>query len=203
MPAYRNADTGTATTSGDSPQGMVYGIVLLLWQIWPRVGRCPQLDVKFPFMLPGWSAEKIGDHYAVISPRLAAERLRAGNGNWSGMEGQPPGSVINSDPRRQCISHHRPYEDACMDPTSDGNSRPPVDPPSPGTCWTAGTSTGLSPSVWRPRPTLLRSSPSVWRPRPTLLEMSPLEWRPRPTLLKSSLPVWRPWRTLLKSSPSV
>ena len=45
------------------------------------VGRCPQLDVKFPFMFAGWSAEKIGDHYAMISPRLAAERLRVGNGN--------------------------------------------------------------------------------------------------------------------------
>ena len=43
------------------------------------VGRCPQLDVKFPFMLAGWSAEKIGDHYAMISPHVAAERLRPGN----------------------------------------------------------------------------------------------------------------------------
>ena len=45
------------------------------------VGRCPQLDMKSPFMLPGWSAEKMGDYYAMISQRLAATRLRAGNGN--------------------------------------------------------------------------------------------------------------------------
>ena len=45
------------------------------------VGRCPKLDVTFPFMLPGWSTEMIGDYYAMISPRLAAERIRAGNGN--------------------------------------------------------------------------------------------------------------------------
>ena len=60
------------------------------------VSRCPKLDVKCPYMLPGWSAEKRGDHYTMISPHLTAKRLRAGN-DWSGMEGQPPGSVINSD----------------------------------------------------------------------------------------------------------
>ena len=43
--------------------------------------RCPTLDVKFPYMLPGWSAERRGDHYMMISPRLIAERLRAGNGD--------------------------------------------------------------------------------------------------------------------------
>ena len=43
-----------------------------------RVSICPQLDVN---RLPGWSAEKMGDHYVMISPRLAAERLRAGNGD--------------------------------------------------------------------------------------------------------------------------
>ena len=41
----------------------------------------PQLDVKFPLMLLGWSADKIGDHYVMISPRLAAERLQVGNGD--------------------------------------------------------------------------------------------------------------------------
>ena len=46
-----------------------------------EVGRCPQLDVTFHFMLPGWLAEKIGAHYEMISPRLAAEQLGAGNGN--------------------------------------------------------------------------------------------------------------------------
>ena len=41
------------------------------------VSRCPTLDVKFPYMLPGWSAETRGDHYTMISPRLTADRLRA------------------------------------------------------------------------------------------------------------------------------
>ena len=86
------------------------------------LGKCRRLDVTFPFMGPGWSADKRGDHYMMVSPHLAA-----GKGNQSsGMEGQPPGSVIISDPRTrgQWIVHHRPYEDARMDLTSSGNSRP-------------------------------------------------------------------------------
>ena len=43
------------------------------------VGRCPKLNETFPFMLPGWSAEKVGDSHVMISPRVAAERRRAGN----------------------------------------------------------------------------------------------------------------------------
>ena len=43
------------------------------------VCRCPEWDETFPYMLPGWSAEKVGANYMMISPRVAAERLRAGN----------------------------------------------------------------------------------------------------------------------------
>ena len=41
-----------------------------------EVSRCRKLNIKCPYMLPGWSAEKRGDHYAMISPRLTAEPLR-------------------------------------------------------------------------------------------------------------------------------
>ena len=44
------------------------------------VGRCPELGETFPYMLPGWSAEKVGANY-MISPRVAAERLQSGNGH--------------------------------------------------------------------------------------------------------------------------
>ena len=37
------------------------------------VGRCPELNETFPFMLPGWAAEKVGGSYVMISPRVAAE----------------------------------------------------------------------------------------------------------------------------------
>ena len=43
--------------------------------------RCPTLDDSFPFMLPGWTAEKTAGSYAMISPRVAAERRRAENGD--------------------------------------------------------------------------------------------------------------------------
>ena len=35
--------------------------------------RCPNLDEAFPFMLPGWRAEKVGGNYVMISPQVAAE----------------------------------------------------------------------------------------------------------------------------------
>ena len=46
------------------------------------VTRCPVLDKSFPFMLPGWRAEKTPGGYIMISPRVAAERHRAENGDW-------------------------------------------------------------------------------------------------------------------------
>ena len=46
-----------------------------------RATRCPTLDDLFPFMLPGWKAEKTAGGYAMISPRVAVERRRAENGD--------------------------------------------------------------------------------------------------------------------------
>ena len=45
-----------------------------------REGRCRELNETFPYMLPG-SMEKVGANYMAISPRMAAERLRAENDN--------------------------------------------------------------------------------------------------------------------------
>ena len=44
------------------------------------MGRCPELNETFPFMLPGSTAEKVGRSYVMISPRVAAERRQAENG---------------------------------------------------------------------------------------------------------------------------
>ena len=41
--------------------------------------RCPNLDVTFPFMLPGWKSEKTPNGYLMISPKMAMDRLRAEN----------------------------------------------------------------------------------------------------------------------------
>ena len=43
--------------------------------------RCPTLDDTFPFMLPGWKAEKTPGGYVMILPRAVAERHRAENGD--------------------------------------------------------------------------------------------------------------------------
>ena len=43
--------------------------------------RCPDLDEMFPFLLPGWQAEKTPGGYVTISPRVVAERRRAENGD--------------------------------------------------------------------------------------------------------------------------
>ena len=50
-------------------------------QLGHGVSRCPKLDETFPYMLPGCSAEKVDANYMMILPRVAAERLRAGNGD--------------------------------------------------------------------------------------------------------------------------
>ena len=36
--------------------------------------RCPTLDETFPFLLPGWKAEKMPGGYIMISPRVIGER---------------------------------------------------------------------------------------------------------------------------------
>ena len=41
--------------------------------------RCPTLDVSFPFILPGWKAEKTPTGYLMISPKMAMDRRRAEN----------------------------------------------------------------------------------------------------------------------------
>ena len=43
--------------------------------------RCPKLDITFPFMLPGWRAEKTSIGYIMISPRRAMDRNRSENAN--------------------------------------------------------------------------------------------------------------------------
>ena len=41
--------------------------------------RCPTLDVSFPFILPGWKAEKTQTGFLMISPKTAMDRRQAEN----------------------------------------------------------------------------------------------------------------------------
>ena len=59
---------------------------------------CPMLDVTFPFILPGWKAEKTLSGYLMISPKMATDRRRAENEDWSGGRGSPLRSVKMLDP---------------------------------------------------------------------------------------------------------
>ena len=43
--------------------------------------RCPALDELFPFMLPGWRAEKTAGFFVMITPRVATDRRRTENGD--------------------------------------------------------------------------------------------------------------------------
>ena len=43
--------------------------------------RCPTLDITFPFIIPGWKAEKTSVGYMMISPRRAMDRRQAENAN--------------------------------------------------------------------------------------------------------------------------
>ena len=43
------------------------------------VSRCPQLDEKFSYLLPGWSVERRDGQCMAVSPRTITERLQSGN----------------------------------------------------------------------------------------------------------------------------
>ena len=43
--------------------------------------RCPTFDITFPFIFPGWKAEKTSTGYMMISPRRAMDRRQAENAN--------------------------------------------------------------------------------------------------------------------------
>ena len=45
----------------------------------PLATRCPTLDVSFPFILPGWKAEKTQTGFLMVSPKTAMDRRQAGN----------------------------------------------------------------------------------------------------------------------------
>ena len=74
-PASWNADSGIAAGSG-SRRDWTTIVCFSCGKPGHGVGSCLELDEAFPYMLPGWSAEKVGANYMVSSPRFAAERLR-------------------------------------------------------------------------------------------------------------------------------
>ena len=64
--APSSGNAGSCVATGSGSQGLDYDS--------HGVGRCSELDEAFPCMLPGWSAEKVGDNYMMILPRVTAQR---------------------------------------------------------------------------------------------------------------------------------
>ena len=51
--------------------------------------RCPTLDLTFPFILPGWKAEKTPTGYLMISPKMATDLRREGFASRISKNGRP------------------------------------------------------------------------------------------------------------------
>ena len=74
--------------------------------------RCPTLDVTFPFILPGWKAEKTQTGFLMISPRMATDRRLGGKRRLIRREGfasriskntRPRGGGIRLPNRQNCV----------------------------------------------------------------------------------------------------
>ena len=53
--------------------------VFFMWENGSWLKPLPTLDVTFPFILPGWKAEKTQTGFLMISPKMATDRRRAEN----------------------------------------------------------------------------------------------------------------------------
>ena len=57
------------------------------------------MNETFPYMLPGWSAEGGQQLRDDLAPSRSGTSLGGKTATYPGKGGQPPGSVINFDPR--------------------------------------------------------------------------------------------------------
>ena len=55
------------------------------------VNRCSQLDISFPYKMPGWSVNVRNGQYRASRMRGDGQDRRPGKEGWFGQEGQPPG----------------------------------------------------------------------------------------------------------------
>ena len=67
------------------------------------VGRCPELNETFPFMLPGWTAEKVGGSYVMSHPEWPWNVTGWKTETEETEGGQPPGSVMEFDPKTPVV----------------------------------------------------------------------------------------------------
>ena len=74
-------------------------VCFFLWQGGTRSGPVLRNEQDIPIYVARMVGGEGGRQIRCDTPRGAGERRRAENGNWSGVGGQLPGSVIELDPR--------------------------------------------------------------------------------------------------------
>ena len=55
------------------------------------VNRCSQMDIYFPYLLPGWSVDVRNGQYRASRIHGDGRDGQLGKEGWFGREGQPPG----------------------------------------------------------------------------------------------------------------
>ena len=76
-----NSNRGSHLDSDPSDGTGTEWYVLSCGKLGHAATRCPNLDESFPFMLPGWRAEKTPGGFIMIPPRVAMDRRRTENGD--------------------------------------------------------------------------------------------------------------------------
>ena len=80
------------------------------------VGRCPKLNEAFPYMLPGWPAEKVAGNYMMISPGLQRNISKWETATDPGRGVSRPDQLSTSTPGPRwwlCMARHLPRGDIC------------------------------------------------------------------------------------------
>ena len=89
------------------------------------VNRCSQLDISFPYKMPGWSVNVRNRQYRASRMRGDGQDQQRGKEGWFGQEGQPPGPSMTVTHLTQVGVIIRLGNDRWMTPIDpDGLQRP-------------------------------------------------------------------------------
>ena len=71
---------GFVGVTGPRSSGLGYSGVFSCGKSGHGVGRCPELNETFPFMLPGWMAKKVGGSYLGLPQNVAEQKTETDPG---------------------------------------------------------------------------------------------------------------------------
>ena len=83
----RTTDIGTTDSADASRKESGCCWMFFMWKVGHAATLCPNLNESFPFMQPGWRAEKTpgggggGGGFIMIPPRVSQDRRRTENGD--------------------------------------------------------------------------------------------------------------------------